>query len=63
MAIDVAKEKMVAAVLDSEQSVLTTIKWSHPDQSATFYEFVECLASERQVDVVMEPTGTYGDAL
>ncbi len=63
VAIDVAKEKMVAAVLDSEQSVLTTIKWSHPGQSEAFYEFVEGLASERQVDVAMEPTGTYGDAL
>lgn len=63
VAIDVAKEKMVAAVLDSEQSVLTTIRWSHPRESEAFYGFVEGLASERQLDVAMEPTGTYGDAL
>jgi transposase len=63
VAIDVAKEKMVAAVMDHEESVLVTVKWSHPRQSEAFYDFVEELASERQIDVAMEPTGTYGDAL
>ncbi len=63
VAIDVAKEKMVAAVMDDEQTVLATVKWSHPGESEAFYGFVEGLGSEREVDVVMEPTGTYGDAL
>ena len=30
VAIDVAKEKVVAAVMDEHQEVLVTVKWSHP---------------------------------
>jgi transposase len=63
VAIDVAKEKMVAAVVDKEHSVLATVKWHHPGQSALFYDLVGELAAERRVEVAMEPTGTYGDAL
>ena len=63
VAIDVAKEKMVSAVMDEAQDVLVTVKWCHPVQSESFYEFVAELGRERRVEVVMEPTGTYGDAL
>ncbi len=63
VAIDVAKEKRVAAVMDDDQTVLVTVKWTHPGESEAFYGFVEGLGSEREVDVVMEPTGTYGDGL
>ena len=41
VAVDVAKEKMVAAVMNQEQEVLTTVKWCHPAKSAAFYDFVE----------------------
>ena len=40
VAIDVAKEKMVAAVMDEEEEVLVTVKWSHPAKSKAFYDFV-----------------------
>ena len=63
VAIDVAKEKMVAAVLDEDERVLVTVKWSHPVESEAFYDFVNRLGAERRLEVVMEPTGTYGDAL
>ncbi len=63
VSIDVAKERMVAAVMDESEEVLVTVKWRHPVESETFYAFVEGLGSQRRVDVVMEPTGTYGDAL
>ncbi len=43
VAIDVAKEKMVAAVMDEDEDVLVTVKWSHPAKSDTFYDFVERL--------------------
>ena len=63
VAVDVAKEKMVAAVMDEDQEVLVTVKWCHPAKSDGFYKFVEELRAVHEVDVAMEPTGTYGDAL
>ena len=63
VAIDIAKEKMVAAVMDDEESVLVTVRWSHPKESAWFYTLLEELGRAREIQVAMEPTGTYGDAL
>ena len=64
VAVDVAKEKMVAAVMDETESVLATVKWSHPRESAEFFRLVEELGSQgHSVEVAMEPTGTYHDGL
>ncbi|MCP4445830.1 MAG: IS110 family transposase [Myxococcales bacterium] len=35
----------------------------HEAESAEFYKFVEELRTNREVDVAVEPTGIYGDAL
>ena len=62
--VDVAKERMVATVMDEGESVVKTIRWSHPGETDSFLSFVSGL-KERSADVAvaMEPSGVYGDAL
>ena len=62
--IDVAKEKMVAAVVDQGEAVLKTVGWSHPVETHRFVAFIQALReTAAAVDVAMEPSGVYGDAL
>jgi len=62
--VDVAKEAMVAAVLDDGESVVKTIRWSHPKETDLFIGFLSALReSSADVVVAMEPSGVYGDAL
>lgn len=61
--IDVAKEDFFAVLMKVDQSVLETVKWVHPQQTR---ELVAHLVQDLQgadLEVVMEPSGTYGDAL
>jgi len=60
---DVAKEDFFAVLMKADQSVIETLKWVHPQQSR---ELVEHLLDDLKcshLEVVMEPSGTYGDAL
>jgi transposase len=60
-AVDVAKTTMFAAVKVDAEPVLTTLKWDHLDQTP---QVVSWLASlPLTVEVALEPSGTYGDAL
>lgn len=62
--VDVAKEKMVAAVMDEGEAILKTVGWSHPTETAQFMDFVEAIRERAAaVEVAMEPSGVYGDAL
>lgn len=62
--IDVAKEDFYAAVMDGSQRVHVTVKWKHPDQTLEFLTFARQLqAGAATVDVAMEPSGVYGDAV
>lgn len=62
--IDVAKEAMVAAVMDEGENVVKTIRWSHPRETDAFLEFVtELEERSSSLVVAMEPSGVYGDAL
>jgi len=64
VAIDVAKQGQFAAVVGEDKKVLAIVAWQHPEQSGAFVEFSEALAGAvESVEVVMEPSGTYGDAL
>ena len=63
VAVDVAKEDFVATVLDAEQTALVTFKWRHPQDTAEVVECILWLGQERRLEAVMEPSGTYGDAL
>ena len=58
---DAAKEKQVAAITVGSE-VLKTVKWKHPQQTPQFIELLESLPA-RSVEVALEPTGTYGDAV
>ena len=57
VAIDVAKEKMVAAVMDEEEEVLITVKWSHPKESNAFYAFMDGLKEKPNLPTSLSPTG------
>ena len=63
LAIDVAKEAFVAVLRVGDEVVLR-MKWSHPSQTPEWLSGIETLAAEAdQVEAVMEPSGTYGDAI
>jgi transposase len=64
VAIDVAKTKFVAAIATATGEVLKLVKFEHPRQTAAFLGLLRGLQqTERKPVVVMEPTGTYGDAV
>jgi transposase len=64
VAIDVAKTKFVAALATATGEVLKLVKFDHPRQTAAFLGLLKALrGAELKPKVVMEPTGTYGDAL
>jgi hypothetical protein len=62
-AIDVAKTDMFAAFVDSSGQVQITVKWKHPAASAEFLSLVKKVAGFADVEIAMEPSGTFGDAL
>lgn len=64
--IDVAKHKMFACVMDEAQRVHTTIRWQHPEETRLFVGQLDALRQMGpgvQVEVALEPSGVYGDAL
>lgn len=64
VAVDVAKERMVAGLADGSGKTLELVRFSHPRQTMTFVELLLRLRQEgHDVEAVMEPTGVYGDAL
>jgi transposase len=64
VAIDVAKTKFVAAVATATGEVLKLLRFEHPRQTGAFLRIVEAIRDAKlEPHVVMEPTGTYGDAI
>jgi len=64
LAIDVAKEDMVAALANERAEVLTTLAWKHLDDTPVLLLKLEELKQLGcTVEAVMESTGTYGDVL
>jgi transposase len=61
-AVDVGKEVPFARVVTNKKELVVTVKWKQPGQRREVIEWLGQLGAER-VEVVMEPTGTYGDAL
>ena len=62
--VDIAKEAMVAAVMDDQETIVKIVRWSHPVETDEFLSFVRRLAkSATEVTLAMEPSGVYGDAL
>jgi transposase len=60
-ALDVAKTKQYALLTNADGSVSEGLWWNHPEQTQELLTVLEDLACP--VDVVMESTSTYGDAL
>ena len=60
--VDVAKEEPVAAFMLEDGQVVRTVKWKHPFETRYFLGVLNAIGNE-QVVLVLEPTGTYADAL
>jgi transposase len=60
--VDIAKEDMFATFDRDGQPVLT-VRWKHPESTTVFVEVLVMLKARGLVEVVMEPSGTYGDSL
>jgi transposase len=63
LSVDVAKDDFFAALMKPDRSVIDTIKWVHPEQTPEMAERVAQHVGVGNVEVVLEPSGTYGDAL
>ena len=64
IAIDVAKAKQVVAFCDAQGRCQALMHYAHPGQTQLFLELLRSLVSAgKQLQVVLEPTGTYGDVL
>jgi len=61
--VDVAKEDFMAAILGQDQEVLITISWKHPLESQLILDIMLKELRWKSLEVVMEPSGTYGDSL
>src|SRR5262245_60689953 len=62
--VDVAKHGMFASVMDEAQKVHNTVRWRHPEETRDFVAHLQDLRSiGASVQVAMEPSGVYGDAL
>lgn len=58
--IDIAKEKEYCSVMNENREVLTTVKWLHPHETVEFINFVKKFP---KAEIVMEPSGSYGDPI
>ena len=64
VAVDVAKSKFVAAIATALGEVVRIVRFEHPRQTGLFLRLLVALRDAKlEPRVVMEPTGTYGDAV
>ena len=63
LGVDVAKDEFFAVLMNTDRSVIDTIKWVHPQQTVEMVEHLLESVDRQTLQVVMEPSGTYGDAL
>jgi transposase len=62
--VDVAKRNFVVALCDDTGETRLRVRFEHPAQTGKFVQLLaEVQGAGRTVEVAMEPTGTYGDAL
>lgn len=62
IALDIAKKRIVAALTDADGEHPTIFHFANPTEVALLLALVrELRAAGRVVQIVMEPTGTYGD--
>src|SRR5688572_27044492 len=64
LAVDVAKENMVAALTTGQGEVVATLAWKHLEETPVLLEKLKELNElGYAIEAVMESTGTYGDVL
>ena len=64
VALDIAKEAMVVGFADAAGKTSTLMRFSHPTETRRFLELLLSLRQAgRELEIVMEPTGVYGDSL
>ena len=61
--IDVAKTAFVGLLTNQDQTIVQLVKWTHPQDSEAFIEHLHHDLGATRLTVVMESTGTYGDAV
>jgi len=61
--VDVAKEKFVGALMTPDRRVIETLRWRHPEQTRALVEDLLKHLEPGSLEVVMEPSGTYGDSV
>ncbi len=61
--VDVAKQKFVGVLMTREKELIITLKWKHPQDTLGLVERLSEGLGIARLEVVMEPSGTYGDAL
>lgn len=62
-AVDVALSAFVGAIVTRDGAILCTLKWTHPVDTRELLEHLLNALGAARLEVVMEPSGTYGDAL
>ena len=62
-AIDIAKDNLVGTLMRVDRTPIKTLKWTHPRQTGELVKQLEKSFDSARFEVVMEPSGTYGDAL
>jgi transposase len=62
-AVDVAKVRFVAALQVAAGRTLVRVHWEHPLETGELLAGLEVLAQAGALEVVMESSGVYGDAL
>ncbi|MEM6958662.1 MAG: transposase, partial [Myxococcota bacterium] len=61
--IDIAKTRQFAALMSGDAEVHGIIRWEHPVESPRFLEVLKELHARCELEFVMEPSSTYGDAI
>ena len=60
--VDVAKVDFAATLMTQDGEHLKTVKWKHPAETQDFLGLLQRISPSR-LEVALEPTGAYGDAL
>jgi len=61
--VDVAKDDFFGVLMQEDLTVSATLKWVHPRQTRELAEHLLQDVQAQRLEVVMEASGTYGDAL
>ena len=61
--VDVAKQNFAGVLASLEGETVCVVKWKHPQETAWLVEKLCAGLGVARMEVVMEPSGTYGDVL